>query len=231
MPSGDELTAEVQRLPEPDRKAVHEAVSNGRAVQEERLAPLAANWAVARRQHLALLCFGILGPVGLLTWWVVDWLIRRDDPDQSGVAVLVGAYLVFGAVSLLMWVLMWRPLVEAQKANLEARRCQPTACHTGCIRVAQRLGPRLHDWVGHPAGTGRNPGLARPSGHHPGVSPGLGHQVEVRQASSRSLSGPTTKRLHRAGACTPRRQPSRRWDGCCRTGDVRPRREGYRATG
>ena len=91
------MTAEMQRLPERDRKAVHEAVSNGRAVQDERLAPLAANWAVARREQLALLCFGILGPVGLVTWWVVDWLVRRDDPDQSGVAVLVGGYLVFGA--------------------------------------------------------------------------------------------------------------------------------------
>ena len=120
MPSRGELTAEIERLPEGDREAIHEAVSRGRAVEEARLAPLAAGWAVARRQHVALICFGILGPFIFLAWWVVDWLVRRDDPDQSSGAVLVGGYVILGAVSLLTWVLMWRPLVKAEKANLES---------------------------------------------------------------------------------------------------------------
>ena len=118
MPSRGELTAEIERLPERDRTTIHEAVSEGRAVEEDRLAALAAKWALARRQRLALLCFGVLAPFGLLTWWVIDWLLRRDDPDGSGVAVLVGGYVVVGTLSALLWVVMWRPLVLAEKANL-----------------------------------------------------------------------------------------------------------------
>lgn len=90
MRSWGALTAEIEGLSDQDREAIKAAASRGCAVEKERLAPLAAKSAVARRQRVASLCFGILVPLGLLAWWVVDWLVERDDPDASGLAVLVG---------------------------------------------------------------------------------------------------------------------------------------------
>ena len=107
---------DVERLSRRERAAVGRAVSGGGAVEEERLAALAVERAVARRQRLALVCFGVLAPLGLLTWWGAEWLLERDDPDGSGLAVR-GGYLIGGTLSLLLWALAWRPLVRAERAN------------------------------------------------------------------------------------------------------------------
>ena len=115
-----QVSAEIKRLPREDQEAISSAVSKGRAVEDERLAPLAARWAVARRQQAALLYFGILGPLYLLTWGVIDWLVERDDPEGGGLTVLVGGYAIVAIISLPIRLLVWRPLVRAEKANLAA---------------------------------------------------------------------------------------------------------------
>jgi hypothetical protein len=112
------MMAEVERLPREDRDAVETAVSEGRAVDEERLAPVAARWAAARRQRIADVCFGLVGPMVLLVWTTTVWVLERDDPDGWGLAVTLGAYPVIGVLSLVVWRFWWRPLVRAEAANL-----------------------------------------------------------------------------------------------------------------
>ena len=115
------MSAEIKRLPREDQEAISNAVLKGHAAEDERLAPLAARWAVARRQQAALLCFGILAPLYLLAWGVIGWLVERDDPQDSGLTVLVGGYAIIGILSLPIRLLVWRPLVRAEKANLAAK--------------------------------------------------------------------------------------------------------------
>ena len=64
--------ADLERLPQHDRAAIKEALAKGQWVEDERFAPVAARSAVARRQRLATLCFGILAPMYLAMWWVAD---------------------------------------------------------------------------------------------------------------------------------------------------------------
>lgn len=116
--SRPQVSAEIKRLPREDQEAISNAVANGRAVEDDRLAPLAASWAAARRRQAALLCFGILAPLYLLTWAVIGWLVERDDPQDGELAVLVGGWAIIGIISLPIRLLVWRPLVRAEKANM-----------------------------------------------------------------------------------------------------------------
>ncbi len=115
-----ELTAEIERLPADDRETIDQAVSKGRAVENQHHAFLAAQWAVERRQRTARFCFGILGPLCLLMWGLIDWLVERHDPNGSGLAVLLGGWLSIGTLTLMIWLLVWRPLLRAETANLVA---------------------------------------------------------------------------------------------------------------
>ena len=108
---------EVERLSPRDRAAIGEVISTSGAVGQERLAAPAVERSVAQRERVALVCFGVLVPLGLLAWWAADWLLEQDDPDGSGVAIR-GGYLVAGTLGLLVWALVWRPLVRTEKANL-----------------------------------------------------------------------------------------------------------------
>ena len=124
-----------------DRAAVAEAVTNGHTAGDERLAALVAASAVARRQRIATVCFGILAPVGLTIWWATDWLVGRDEPDRSGgITVLVNGYAVVGTLSILIWLLVWRPLVRAEKVNL-------VAGGAGEPRVTRVASDWLHAWA------------------------------------------------------------------------------------
>ena len=52
---------------------------------------------------------------------MIGWLVERDDPEGSGLTVLVGGYAIIGILSLPIRLLVWRPLVRAEKANLAAK--------------------------------------------------------------------------------------------------------------
>ncbi len=139
MRRGGELAAYLERLPQHDRAAIKEALAKGQRVEHERLAPVAARSAVARRQRLAALCFGILAPMYLTMWWVAEWLVERESDRGGGgdIAVLIGGYAILILVSLVIWVLLWRPLVQAEKVNLA----------TGGAAGAQRAAKVASNWL------------------------------------------------------------------------------------
>ena len=113
----DELRAEIQELPWQKREALNEAVSEGRAVDDENLAPLAAKWAAERQREMLRIYFGVLTPVLVVVLGLLLWLLVGDDPEGSVGAALFAGGRAVGMMGLILWA-GWRPLVRAERANL-----------------------------------------------------------------------------------------------------------------
>ncbi len=114
----DELRAEIQALPWQKREALNEALSEGRAVDDENLAALAAEWAAQRQREMLRIYFGVLAPILVVVVALMLWLVVSNDPEGSlGGAVFAGITGV-GMTALIMWAGSWRPLVRAERANL-----------------------------------------------------------------------------------------------------------------
>ncbi len=114
----DELRAEIQGLPWQKREALNEAVSEGRAVDDENLASLAAEWAAERQREMLRIYFGILAPVLVVGLVLLLWLLVSNDPQGSvGGALFAGGTGVV-MMGLILWAVTWRPLVRAERANL-----------------------------------------------------------------------------------------------------------------
>ena len=112
-----DVKAEVEGLPWQKREAIFEAVAEGKAVDDEDMALLAAEWAEATRSRLVRIYGYVLLPLVIVTLAVVLWLVTRNDPEASAggaVFAFVFALLVMG---LLVWALAWRPSIRAEKAN------------------------------------------------------------------------------------------------------------------
>jgi hypothetical protein len=75
----DELRAEIERLPWQKREALNEAVSEGGAVDDEDLAPLAAQWAADRQREMLRIYFGIVAPVLVVSVVLLSWLLLSND--------------------------------------------------------------------------------------------------------------------------------------------------------
>lgn len=114
---GLELKVQIEGLPWQKREAINDALTRGRAVADEDLAPLAAAWAVERRGWTARLYLGFLGPLVIVTVAIVLWLVSRNDPDSSVGAMVFAAFTAVGMMALIVWAVAWRPLVRAEKAN------------------------------------------------------------------------------------------------------------------
>jgi hypothetical protein len=114
----DELRAEIEGLPWQKREALNEAVSEGRAVDDENLASLAAEWAAERQREMLRIYFGILAAVLVVGLVLLSWLLVSNDPEGSvGDALFAGGTAV-AMMGLILWAVTWRPLVRAERANL-----------------------------------------------------------------------------------------------------------------
>lgn len=99
------------------REAINEAILGGRAVNDESLALLAAEWAAERQRQTVRLYFGVLGPLCAVVVGILLWLLTRNDPEGG-----LGGAMIAGITALGSWRSssgrFWRPLVRAEQANL-----------------------------------------------------------------------------------------------------------------
>jgi hypothetical protein len=113
----DKARVQIEALPWQKRDAVRAAVSRGRAVQDENLAALAAEWAAERQRGMQRIYLRVLAPMSVLIVVPMLWLVMRNDPKGSlGSAVFAGIFS-FVVGGLVTWAFTWRPLVRAEKAN------------------------------------------------------------------------------------------------------------------
>jgi hypothetical protein len=114
----DELRAEIQGLPWQKREALNEAVSEGRAIDDENLAALAAEWAADRQPEMLRIYFGVLAPVLVVVLGLLLWLLVSNDPEGSLDGAVFAGVTAVGMMGLILWAVSWRPLVRAERANL-----------------------------------------------------------------------------------------------------------------
>lgn len=113
----EELRAEMDGLPWQKREAINEAILGGRAVNDETLALLAAEWA-AERQRQTVRLFGVLGALCAVAVGILLWLLTRNDPEGGLGGAMIAGITALGIGALIVWAVAWRPLVRAEQANL-----------------------------------------------------------------------------------------------------------------
>ena len=114
----DELRAEIQALPWQKREAMNEAISDGRAVDDENLAALAAQWAAERQREMLRIYFGVLAPILVVVVGLMLWLLVSNDPEGSLGGALFAGITGLGMTALIIWAVSWRPLVRAGEPTL-----------------------------------------------------------------------------------------------------------------
>lgn len=114
--SQQELLAEINALPRRQRIAITDAVAQRRAVDDDAVASLAAEWALSQRRDL-LRAWLIATPAIVAGALSMVWFMSRNDaPLTIGTTVVLGVCILV-LLWLLYWAIWWRPLVRAERAN------------------------------------------------------------------------------------------------------------------
>lgn len=123
--SREELHAAIAALPWQQREAIFEATRGGRAVHDESLAELAADWAAAQRARLLRALLLLLVPLAVAAGAGAMVAAEHDGGmDGGGFVFAVAAALVM--MSLVYWAVAVRPARRAEQANLAvAGRAEP----------------------------------------------------------------------------------------------------------
>ena len=89
---------------------------SGRAVKDEALASLAAEWASASR-HGLLRAFLLFSPLLVVTVVAMVWFMSRNDSPLSFVGMVAVGSFALAMTALVGWAVTWRPLLRAEQAN------------------------------------------------------------------------------------------------------------------
>lgn len=117
MVDADRVRAELQRLRWQEREALMDAVRDGRAVADPRLASLAAEYADATREELLRVYSRVLLPVGVAALFTLLVVLALNGDDIDFGAVAAGVVVACTAMVLIVWALTLRPLARARDEN------------------------------------------------------------------------------------------------------------------